>query len=188
MENTVLLQNIFLFRNLGRLDLINVNKLVHAQRYEKGAVIIREGQVPDHMYIVKTGSVYVYIEGAAGKKEVLATLAHGDHFGEMALIDSQPRSANVEAAEDCECLYISTLTSNCTSTRPSCGPCASACAPPTTPLWSTACRPTCSWADAPPSPGSLGFIWTAGMPLAARCVGGLCSVGWRVFYRYAARL
>lgn len=107
MENTVLLQNIFLFRNLGRLDLINVNKLVHAQRYEKGAVIIREGQVPDHMYIVKTGSVYVYIEGAAGKKEVLATLAPGDHFGEMALIDSQPRSANVEAAEDCECLYIS---------------------------------------------------------------------------------
>ncbi len=106
MENINILQNLPLFQELSRLELIQINKVVQARRFAAGEIVIAESDSPDNMYIIKSGSVIVYIEGTENRKEVLATLGVGDHFGEMALIDNGPRSASVEASEDTEVLFI----------------------------------------------------------------------------------
>ena len=62
--------------------------------YEKGAEIFRQGDPGDTMYVIQYGAVEV-IQKNAGKENVLALLEKGDFFGEMALIDNQPRSASI---------------------------------------------------------------------------------------------
>lgn len=109
MENISLLQNLYVFKELTRFELIQVNKIVRAERFPAGTPIISESERGDKMYVVKSGLVHVYIESTEDRKEVLATLGSGDHFGEMALIDNGPRSANVEAADDVELLVIDSV-------------------------------------------------------------------------------
>lgn len=74
--------------------------------FPKGKVIIRQGSAGTSAFIIVKGSVEVYRENALGKKEVLAVLKEQDIFGEMALIDSKPRSANVVALDDVECTVL----------------------------------------------------------------------------------
>ncbi len=67
-------------------------------RFEAGAVIFDEGQPGDGMYLVMEGSVKISKFGRGGKQETLDVIATGNFFGEMALIDGQPRSAQASAA------------------------------------------------------------------------------------------
>jgi CRP/FNR family cyclic AMP-dependent transcriptional regulator len=61
--------------------------------------IFQEGDAPDAMYIVLSGSLKVFGRGARGVDVVFATLGRGDHFGEMAVIDGAPRSASVSTLQ-----------------------------------------------------------------------------------------
>ena len=73
---------------------------MRAETFEKGQVIITEGQRGTDAYVIERGSVEVY---RAGPPELpLAVLGPGQIFGEMALITEQPRSASVRALEDAE--------------------------------------------------------------------------------------
>ena len=69
--------------------------------YERGEVIETEGDKAISFYLIKEGSVEV----RKGKKH-LATLNRGQFFGEMSLLDSQPRSATVVAIEPTNCLLM----------------------------------------------------------------------------------
>jgi CRP-like cAMP-binding protein len=64
--------------------------------YEPGDVIFKEGDTGTEMYIVQEGKV-VITKGVAGREVFLAMLERGDFFGEMALLDSQPRHATCSA-------------------------------------------------------------------------------------------
>lgn len=64
--------------------------------FPAGAVVISEGDEGNHMYVVMKGSVYVSI-----KSRVIATALPGEIVGEMALINSEIRSATVTAQSDC---------------------------------------------------------------------------------------
>ena len=64
--------------------------------YRKGDVIFREGDMGDNMYIIQSGAVEIS-QTKDGHKHVLAILESGNFFGEMALIDSRPRSATATA-------------------------------------------------------------------------------------------
>jgi len=72
-------------------------------RYKPGQEIVAEGRVGDGFYIVLDGKVEV-LKG----KRVLATLSNGQFFGEMSLIDEQPRSADVVAIQPTHCFALST--------------------------------------------------------------------------------
>jgi CRP/FNR family cyclic AMP-dependent transcriptional regulator len=74
--------------------------------FPRGKVIIRQGSAGTSAFIIVKGSVEVYREDAMGKKEVLAVLKEQEIFGEMALIESKPRSASVVALEDVECTVL----------------------------------------------------------------------------------
>jgi CRP-like cAMP-binding protein len=70
-------------------------------RYEKGKIIMVAGQTGALMYIVVDGRVSISIRGA-----VVERVGPGGVFGEMALIDQSPRSANAVAESDCQLLAI----------------------------------------------------------------------------------
>ncbi len=73
--------------------------------YPKDTMIFAEGQTGDELYILQRGQVK--ISKIVGDKEVLlAILKPGDIFGEMALIDSKPRSASADAYEDAVLLAV----------------------------------------------------------------------------------
>ncbi len=69
--------------------------------------IVREGSPGDAMYLLLEGEVRVRLN-IAGKESILATLCAGEFFGEVALFDHGPRSADVVANTNCLLLKIST--------------------------------------------------------------------------------
>jgi CRP/FNR family transcriptional regulator, cyclic AMP receptor protein len=74
---------------------------MNAKSYKKGEVIIEEGSPSKNAYIIELGSVEVSKRLQSGKIQVITKLDRNDIFGEMGLIDQQPRSATVRALEDC---------------------------------------------------------------------------------------
>lgn len=74
--------------------------------WPEGTQIITEGDEGDSVFFIISGKVKVTLYGEEGREIVLAVLGDGDMFGEMSIIDDKPRSANVEAVTDLECLVI----------------------------------------------------------------------------------
>jgi signal transduction histidine kinase len=68
-------------------------------RFDKDEIVFNEGDAGDSLYLVGTGSVRISKKGRAGEQETLALIEPGNFFGEMALLDGQPRSAMAIAAE-----------------------------------------------------------------------------------------
>jgi CRP/FNR family cyclic AMP-dependent transcriptional regulator len=75
---------------------------IDAQQFKAGSVIFREGDEADELYVVKSGQVRIQI----GNRTV-NELAAGGIFGEMALIDGEPRSATAIAISDVELVPVS---------------------------------------------------------------------------------
>jgi predicted component of type VI protein secretion system len=69
-----------------------------------GSAVFREGDAGTAMYIIESGSVDI-VRAQSGK-EPLATLEAGDFFGEMAVLEDQPRFASALAQTDCRLLQI----------------------------------------------------------------------------------
>jgi MFS family permease len=97
---------IFLYRvpilNLLPLELMDeiVGRL-RLERYAPDAIIVRQGDVGDRMYLVKTGQVRV-VQMRAGQEATLTLLARGDYFGEIALLEDVPRTATCRALGEVE--------------------------------------------------------------------------------------
>ena len=69
------------------------------ETYQKSEAIFLQDTTGKVMYIISSGKVGIYNHGASGQDKLLATLETGDFFGEMALVDSSPRSATAIAEE-----------------------------------------------------------------------------------------
>ncbi|MEE8409565.1 MAG: Crp/Fnr family transcriptional regulator [Myxococcota bacterium] len=75
------------------------------RRYPAGAILFEENDPGSRMFVIRTGRVRIYRR--TGEHEmVLATLGPGDFFGEMALLESLPRSANAQAIEAVELIEV----------------------------------------------------------------------------------
>lgn len=72
------------------------------QQFGTGEFIARQGQVGSGLYVVVDGSVDVI----KGTNDTIATLKPGEFFGELSVIDQQPRNASVRAAEATTCLAV----------------------------------------------------------------------------------
>lgn len=70
-------------------------------RFDAEDVIFEDGEPGDCMYLVVEGAIRISKMGRGGKQETLTYIQPGNFFGEMSLIDGQPRSAQASAAEEC---------------------------------------------------------------------------------------
>ncbi|MEM8961706.1 MAG: cyclic nucleotide-binding domain-containing protein [Acidobacteriota bacterium] len=93
-------RSLFQEQKLTPMEINLFATLSKEQRLTSGEVIFREGQAGDRMFIVLEGRVMISKQIAGAGEEALAILERGDYFGEMALIDHQPRSADAKAHED----------------------------------------------------------------------------------------
>ncbi len=73
--------------------------------FAKGQTIFSEGDVGDDMFIIKAGEVEI-TRTVGGKVRRLAVLEDGDFFGEMAVLEEEPRMASARAMTDCDLLRI----------------------------------------------------------------------------------
>ncbi len=103
MDLVSLLSGAPLFEMLSNQELEAVGRLLVERRYASGVTIFEEGALGDGLYLVASGEVVVqrHAEGTA-----LATLGPGDSFGEMALVDTEYRSATVKARADTFALQL----------------------------------------------------------------------------------
>jgi CRP/FNR family cyclic AMP-dependent transcriptional regulator len=95
-----------LFQELDEAELQAVAALTKTRKVTKNTFIINEGDDDSAMYIIKQGTVNVVVANEEGKEMILTTLKPCDQFGELSLLDSQPRSASVISNEKCELLII----------------------------------------------------------------------------------
>ncbi len=88
-----------LFAELAPADIQLIASHGVARRYPKGSVLINEGDESDSLYVILEGKVRVYLSDDSGKEVILRTQGPGEYFGELAIIDSAPRSASVITVE-----------------------------------------------------------------------------------------
>ncbi len=105
--NPLVLRNLPLFSGLDEAELDKLSKVASRKRVERGASVVRAGEVTDSLYILLSGRAKVTNTDEEGREIILAWLGPSEFFGEMGLLDGSPRSANVVAAEACELMFLS---------------------------------------------------------------------------------
>ncbi len=77
----------------------------YGRKVHAGELLFCAGDEGDEMFVIRSGSIRVYLE-AAGTEKTLAILGAGDFVGEMSLLNGKPRSANAVVHEDGELLVV----------------------------------------------------------------------------------
>jgi CRP/FNR family transcriptional regulator, cyclic AMP receptor protein len=95
-----------LFQTLSSAQLGELAAITGARELAGGAVIFREGDAGDEMYLVVSGRVRISKMVKGVGEEALSILEAGAYFGEMAMIDDAPRSADALAHTPCALAVI----------------------------------------------------------------------------------
>lgn len=106
MSVAVTLQKVPLFSQLTPVDLQRVVAVAREKSYPKNSVILFEDDPGDALYVVARGQVKVVLIGDDGREVILSVLGEGEFFGEMSLLDDEPRSAHVIAMEESDLLVL----------------------------------------------------------------------------------
>jgi len=101
------LARIPLFDGLSRDALALVAAVAIEETVQRGTRIFQYGEVGDKLYVIVDGKVRISREVSGMGEEALAVLGPGEVFGEMALLDETPRSADATAHETARVLVIS---------------------------------------------------------------------------------
>src|SRR5437016_4817668 len=106
LDNTHLLRQVTIFQALPQDTIADLAKRVWHKQADAGSVIVSQEEAGDALFVIAKGKVKVVLYGETGREIILSILGAGDFFGEMALLDRQPRSANVVAVESSELLGL----------------------------------------------------------------------------------
>jgi CRP-like cAMP-binding protein len=101
-----LLRNHTLFRDLPAPAIERLGSYMKTRRVPRGTTIFAKGDPGSGLMGVVVGSVKVSVASADGKDVVLNVFREGDVFGEIALLDGRPRTADATAMSDCELVVI----------------------------------------------------------------------------------
>jgi CRP/FNR family transcriptional regulator, cyclic AMP receptor protein len=94
-----LLAAVPLFTGLTEETLTRLSEVMRPQRLSQGQTLFFQGDPGDHLYVIRSGEVKLILPGPEGQESVLEVLQSGDFFGEMALFDERPRSAEVAGVQ-----------------------------------------------------------------------------------------
>ena len=94
------LRSVPLFASLDDEAAAALRNLLEVQAETAGSALFHTGDKGDRMYFIEGGRVRIHLRDADGDDVTLAELARGDFFGEMSILDGQPRSAQATVTED----------------------------------------------------------------------------------------
>ena len=100
------LTRVSLFADLPAVYLRRIASLGVEESFARGTPVFAEGTPGDKLFVILSGSVRISRQVPGMGEEALAILKTGDYFGEMALIDDFPRSADAIAHESCKLLVL----------------------------------------------------------------------------------
>ena len=105
MDNPDSLESVILFKHLEPDERRICADFIEEASYDKGQVIISEGDIADILVIIMSGQVRITKEISTGEKR-LATLIEGDFFGEISMFESGVRTATAKAAMPAQVLLV----------------------------------------------------------------------------------
>jgi len=101
------LRQVPLFESLDDEAAKELCELLETLDCEAPKVLFRAGDAGDAMYLIERGKVRISVQTTDGRELTLTELGQGDFFGELALLDRQPRSANAVVADDARLAVLS---------------------------------------------------------------------------------
>ena len=102
-----MLNQVYMFSELEPSDTSLLTERTHTRKYPANSILINEGDETDSLYVVLEGEVKVYASDESGKEVILNILGPGEYFGELSLVDDQPRSASVMTLKPTTAMIIS---------------------------------------------------------------------------------
>ena len=103
-KTVVTLKQVPVFKDFSNKEFLELEKLIHHRQYKINDFIFKNRAPGEGMYIIMQGSVKITIGTRNNNENILAELEEGDFFGELALFDDEPRSANAIATTDSQLL------------------------------------------------------------------------------------
>jgi CRP/FNR family transcriptional regulator, cyclic AMP receptor protein len=101
VQRLLLIQKVPIFRELRDDFLVRLAATMEELSFPAKHTIVKQGDEGRSLYVLATGKVRVHI----GDREIIK-LSKEDCFGEMAVLDAEPRSASVTTLEPCDCLML----------------------------------------------------------------------------------
>jgi len=105
--NPVVLKSVPLFSAFTEHQLSTLLNYVQHRSYPRNVYVMQTGEETDSLYVILSGKVKVLITDDQGREVILSVMGPHDFFGEMGILDDQPRSASVATLEASEMLRLS---------------------------------------------------------------------------------
>jgi CRP/FNR family cyclic AMP-dependent transcriptional regulator len=96
MSETAAIEDVPLFAEMPAEQVAALAAAAERRLYEPGEAVFHQGDVPEHLYVVESGAVDVVLPGS-GEEIILASFEAGSFFGELAVFDSEKRTATARA-------------------------------------------------------------------------------------------
>jgi hypothetical protein len=100
------LRRVKILAGMSEEQLERFAQFMEVEKVQQWSIIVKQGEIGDSMYLILEGELRVRMD-VAGRETILATLGPGEFFGDIALFDQGPRSADVVANLDSLVLKIS---------------------------------------------------------------------------------
>ncbi|MTJ11004.1 cyclic nucleotide-binding domain-containing protein [Anabaena sp. UHCC 0204] len=101
VDRLLFVRQVPIFKELRDDFIVRLASVMNELSYPSNYTIFQQGQEGRSLYILVSGRVKVHIGDTK-----LAEVDRGKYFGEMAVFDTQPRSASITTLESCECLEL----------------------------------------------------------------------------------
>ncbi len=105
-EHEQVLVELPLLARLPHDDLRDLAAIARVQNFRAGAVIFRQGEAGDSLHAVVEGNVRIDVVSPSGGETTMAMMGPGECFGELAILDGRPRSANAVAVQPTKTLVV----------------------------------------------------------------------------------
>jgi CRP/FNR family transcriptional regulator, cyclic AMP receptor protein len=101
-----MLKTIDIFSCLDEHTLANLEKAAVRKRFPKNSLLFNRGDTSDSMYVIIEGKVKAVLYNEDGKEILFAIFGPGDYFGEIGVLDGQPRTASLVTRTPCTVLIL----------------------------------------------------------------------------------
>ena len=100
------LSKVWLFNGLAQDDLVHLSQLARTRVYKARETIVSKGDPAVEFYVLLRGRAKVTAQGKEGADTAINVMGPGEVFGEVGILDGQPRSATVTTLEECEMAVV----------------------------------------------------------------------------------